>query len=210
VAGAVLALVRRRNREVTFLVVSAALYLLLMAVNHWETRYYFYLMVCYVGLASYFIVEAVRWLSQKWALSQRLAMVTLLVIGLSIASALSLRAYNRVAGAVRGQPYELLGARDYLKGVGSPGTRMMARKPHLAYLSHVEWVFFPAVKSLEELRATLEQDPAEYMVYDRISVKARPELKVLANPENGISWLKPVYADVPRSFVLYRIELPRG
>ena len=39
--GVLLALARRRTKNVSLVLIAGALYLLLMALNHWETRYYF-------------------------------------------------------------------------------------------------------------------------------------------------------------------------
>lgn len=53
VVGLALALwEKRRNKAVLTLLTAMGLYFLLMGLSHWETRYYFFLGVCYGGLPS--------------------------------------------------------------------------------------------------------------------------------------------------------------
>lgn len=208
VAGFLLAMVKRRQKGTAVFLLSIAIYFFLMAFNHWENRYYFYLLVGYAGLACYLLVEVFDWAKQRWALAQRLAQAVLLVIAGAIFFFSASRAYANVRAFLDDDATELIGACEYLRRASDNGTRrIMARKPHIAYLCQAEWVFFPDVKTVEELHSALKRSPAEYLVYDRPSLKKRPELKILGAPQNGISWLKPVYTDLARSFVLYQVQL---
>src|SRR5215475_6984582 len=55
--GVLLALARRRSKNASLVLIAGALYLLLMALNHWETRYYFFVMVLYAGFAVFAAAE---------------------------------------------------------------------------------------------------------------------------------------------------------
>ena len=71
--GLILVLARRPSGPVLVLLGSGVLYMLLMGLSHWETRYYLYILVIYVGLACHalaLVVGAVlgrRWLSRPAA-----------------------------------------------------------------------------------------------------------------------------------------------
>lgn len=199
--------INRCRKDVALFLLSAVIYFLLMCLNHWESRYYFYLMVCYVGLACHLVVSGADWSIRKGVLSQRTAQVIVLCIGLLLFSMSAISAVTGIQRLIREQPFEIFRASEYLKSVSAKGDRIMARKPHLAYLSHREQVFFPTVKSINELHDALKKSPADYLIYDRVALEVRPELKMLAEPVNTISWLRPVYSDLPRSLVIYQVDM---
>ncbi len=202
-----LALIKLRQREIWVFLLSLFLYLLLMSFNVWETRYYLYVLVCYVGLASYLLIATADWISDKGWLSCEMTKVGVLCIGLTIVSISALTSLRNIHRYITDQPYELFGASEYLKGVSGSGVRIVARKPHLSFMVDGKSVFFPMVKSLEELHESLKKSPADYLVYDTMALRRRPELNMLAEPVNTIPWLQPVYSDLQRSLVLYRIEM---
>ncbi|UVT21231.1 MAG: glycosyltransferase family 39 protein [Nitrospira sp.] len=207
VAAIPLALVKLRQREIWVFLLSLFLYLLLMSFNVWETRYYLYVLVCYVGLASYLLIATADWISDNGWLSCGMTKAGLLCIGLTICSISALTSMRNIHRYINDQPYELFGASEYLKGVSVSGVRIVARKSHLAFMVDGKHVFFPMVKSLDELHESLKKSPADYLVYDTIALGRRPELKMLAEPVNTIPWLKPVYSDLQRALVIYRIEV---
>ena len=104
------------------------------------------------------------------------------------------------------QPVELIGARDYLLNTGAAprSLRIVSRKPHLAYLSRQEWVFFPQVKSLDELRVWMEGTLVDYLVIGKRELKERKELTPLGKPKNAPVWLKAVWEYEPTNFILYQ------
>lgn len=207
IAGIILSLAKRRQRGVMILLLSAAVYVLLMALTHWETRYYFYLMVCYVGFAAYAIVETIEWLRQRLELSPLTAQLIVAVVALTILVPSSLFAFRQVSRTVSRQPTELIGASVYLRRVAPEGATIMAQKPHLPYLSNLRWVRLPSVRSPEELRDVLRQNTVQYLVYDRMALRLHGQLRMLANPENKIPWLKPIYTDIPAPLVIYELQL---
>jgi hypothetical protein len=108
------------------------------------------------------------------------------------------------------QPMEIIAARDYLSGASAiGGKRIVARKPHLPYLSRNEWVFFPQVKSLDELRAWVEANPVDYIAVGKRELKERKELSALGKPEKAPGWLKAVWINDDPMFILYKPQLPQ-
>ena len=205
--GAVLALGGRRSKPMLFVLASGALYFLLMGLNHWETRYYFVLMVLYAGLAAHAAFGALERARARGLLRQRAwwllpAAAVVAFWGLSFAGA-----RREVARFLASHPREILGARDYLLRTEVRGARILSRKPHLAFMSGGEWVFFPAVKSVEELRGWLQANPVDYIAVGRIEVVRRPELAVLGDPRTAPSWLEVVWVNEEPRYVLYRTLL---
>lgn len=208
--GIVLFLWRRRDAKGLVLLSGAGLYLLLMALNHWETRYYFFIGALYSGMAVLAVQTAGEWLGgkgvvvpwRKWA-GRLLPLAAFgLVWGLSLAQS-SADLHKFLAA----QPWEVERARAYLRGAHPEGRRLriVSRKPHLPYLLDSEWVFFPPVKSLGELEEWVAKNRIDYLVIGRRELKERRELAPLAKPEQAPPWLSPVWVDPETRLVLYRV-----
>lgn len=207
VAAIPLVLTKLRQRAVLVFFFSFLLYLLVMSFNHWENRYFFYVMVCYIALASYLVITTADWISRKGWLSSRLTYIGVYCIGIAAFSITSMTSSKMIVQHIKDQPYELIEASRYLKNVSANEITVVARKPHLAFMINAKKVFFPPAKSLDELHESLSKTPADYLVYDRSALEHRPDLKMLAEPVGTISWLRPVYSNLHRPLVIYRIVM---
>jgi hypothetical protein len=209
--GAALALRRLRSKRVALLLIAGALYLLLMALNHWETRYYFFVMVLYAGFAVY---AAAAWLemarSVGWLKNRAFVLIPVALVATMFALSLA-ESRQDVSNFLESQPMEIAAARDYLVGRGETGgKKIVARKPHLAYMSHNEWVFFPQVKSLEEFRAWVEANHVDYIAVGKRELKERKELAALGKPDKAPRWLKAVWITDEPLFILYKPQLSQS
>jgi Dolichyl-phosphate-mannose-protein mannosyltransferase len=202
--GVLLALARRRSKNVALVLIAGALYLLLMALNHWEARYYFFVMVLYTGFA---VFAAAAWLemarSLGWLKNSAFALIPVAMVATMFALSLA-ESRKDVTRFLDSQPTEIIAARDYLSAVGATGgKRIVARKPHLPYLSRNEWIFFPQVKSLDEFRAWVEANRVDYVVIGKRELKERKELSALGKPQSAPDWLKAVWINDEPVFILY-------
>jgi hypothetical protein len=98
---------------------------------------------------------------------------------------------------------EIVGACAYLQQRGVSGARILARKPHLPFVCRQEWVFFPLVRSLEELHAWLETHPVDYIAFGATERQFRPGISELREPGRAPSWLKAMWVGQDPPFVLY-------
>ena len=185
--------------------VSVVLYILPLALVHWERRYFFYVAVCYAGLAGHALVTLGDALRARWRLGPALSALGVPLLVLLALAPGTVFAAGQVTRMLRHQPLELLAAAAYLTRAAPADARLMARKPHLAYLSRRPWVYLPEVASLDELHDVLRREPAAYLLCDRLTSAMRPALAFLATPQDGIPWLQPVYADRPHELVIYRV-----
>lgn len=204
--GIVMASFRKRSKSVSVVLMAGAFYLLLMALNHWETRYYFFVMALYSGFAVYAVAGWLSFVRERgWLRQTSFAAIPLAIV--AVMFALSVAASREdVKVFLEAQPVELIGARDYLSGITAlPNSlRIVARKPHLPYLTHQQWVFFPQVKSIEELQSWLADNRVDYIIIGKRELKERKELKKLGDPDNAPEWLKPVWVYEPTKFILYK------
>jgi hypothetical protein len=193
------------------ILVAGALYLLLMALNHWETRYYFFIMALYAGFA---VFAATVWLEMARSLGWLKNRAYALIPGAAVATmfALSLgESRADVQNFLASQPTEIIAARDYLSGVGATGgKKIVARKPHLAYMTRNEWVFFPQVKSLDEFRAWVESNRVDYIAVGKRELKERKELAALGKPDKAPGWLQAVWVNDDPIFILYKPQLSQS
>lgn len=204
--GILLALSVRPSKAVLLVLLAGALYLLLMALNHWETRYYFFVMALYSGFAVYAVAHCFALVRARGWL-QKPAFVAVPVLMVAAMFAMSLAESRRdVLAFLAGRPTEVIGARDYLLKTGAlPHTlRIVARKPHLAYLSRQEWLFFPQVKSLDEFRAWVDANQVDYIAIGKRELKERKELKALGDPKKAPDWLKAVWVNDDPDLILYQ------
>lgn len=203
--GVLLALARRRSKNVALILIAGALYLLLMALNHWETRYYFFVMVLYAGFA---VFGATAWLeasrSLGWLKNRAFAAIPIALVAAMTAFSLA-ESRKDVARFLESRPVEIIAARDYLSAINATGgKRIVARKPHLPYLSRNEWIFFPQVKSLDEFRSWIESNRVDYIAVGKRELKERKELSALGKPEKAPEWLKAVWVNDDPMLILYK------
>jgi hypothetical protein len=206
--GVLLALARRRSKNVSLVLIAGAIYLLLMALNHWEARYYFFVMALYSGFA---VFAAAAWLemarSLGWLKNRAFALIPVAMVAAMFALSLA-ESRKDVTRFLENQPTEIIAARDYLSSIGATGgKRIVARKPHLPYLSRNEWVFFPQVKSLDEFRAWVEANRVDFIAVGKRELKERKELSALGKPESAPDWLKAVWVNDDPVFILYQPQL---
>jgi hypothetical protein len=101
-------------------------------------------------------------------------------------------------------PTEIIAACDYLKSESVSGARIVARKPHLPAICGGQWIYFPQVQSMDELRDWLRENQVDYIAFGIREQAARPQLAALKDPSSAPSWLKPVWVSVKPAFVLYK------
>jgi hypothetical protein len=206
--GFALALWReRRSKPVLTLLAALVFYFLMMGLNHWEARYYFFVGVGFTALALYAAGRGLRLLGEHAAAFRHPAFALLPAVLFAAAFAQAFGyARQNLSGFLGTHPTEVIAARDFiLQQHGGPqGLRIVARKPHLAYLSRQEWVFFPQVKSVEELREWLEKNRVDYVAVGTRELKERKELKALGNPRNAPPWLEAAWVSEKPLYILYK------
>jgi hypothetical protein len=163
-------------------------------------------MALYAGFA---VFAASRWLSlaraQGWLKASAFVAIPIGLVVVMFAASLSASRLD-VKEFLEAQPMEVAGARDFVlsQNAAPHSLRIVARKPHLAYMSRQEWVFFPQVKSLEELRAWLQTNRVDYIAIGKREIKERKELKSLGDPKKAPDWLQPVWRYEPTGLILYQ------
>jgi hypothetical protein len=89
----------------------------------------------------------------------------------------------------------------------TPGTIVVARKPHIAYYLGMTLSMFPLVTTQEELYAELRRVNASYLYYSPMEAGLRPQFQHLLDPARAPSGLRPLVSTAVPPAVLYRVEL---
>jgi hypothetical protein len=196
VVGAGLVVLERRWRAPALLLIAAALYLAMVALVHWETRYYLLIAVVYAALAAFAAVRLVERLRPAWALVSVAWLVGLVAVALAQSSWI-------VSRFLAHHPTELLAACDRLRADGVSGARIMARKPHLAALCGDQAVGYPNRASLVELRAAVDAGAADYLYFSTAEWPPGSGTVPLDDPRSAPPWLRPVWR--ASGAALYRV-----
>jgi 4-amino-4-deoxy-L-arabinose transferase-like glycosyltransferase len=101
---------------------SAAVFILLMALTHWESRYFLYVGVCYAGLAALAVVNASDWARERLGAPAQARLVAVTLALFVLVPAL-VRTPLRVAELLQQQPTELLPAAAWLRS-STPDARV--------------------------------------------------------------------------------------
>ena len=103
-------------------------------------------------------------------------------------------------------PVETLDVARALRQMPLSERRVVALKPHLAWLADAEFVPLPVAASLESLATACHRAGARYLYFSWIETNNRPTLWYLLDPETPVRGLRAVASTARPGAVLYRIE----
>jgi hypothetical protein len=184
---------------------AMALYFLLMGLTHWEARYFFFIGICYSGLASYLAFIPVKWLNNRIPLQIILPIIYVLGIGANA----FIFTHESFHNFMHSHPYEIPAAANFLQATNAAprSLKIVARKPHLPFMAKQNWIFFPQVTSVEELKSWLENNPVDYIAIGKRELKTRKELAELGDPNTAPDWLRVAWIHDDPSLILYQPNL---
>ena len=94
--------------------------------------------------------------------------------------------------AIQAGPYELMDAVGYLRE-NARGETLLARKPHVAFLSGLKFAPMPQVDSPAALHETARQAGARYLLVSRAELALREAIQPFADPEARIPGFRRVF-----------------
>ena len=107
---------------------------------------------------------------------------------------------------INDHPYEIPAAAKFIASTNANprSLKIVARKPHLPFIAKQTWIFFPPVKSLDELKLWLEKNPVDYIAIGKRELKSRKELAPLGDPKTAPEWLQAAWVNDDPKFILYK------
>ncbi len=186
---------------------------LLLCLVHYEPRYYLFIIAFFVfGTAYFFFGEpnpspkfrslefGEGWQGVEWYRFLNFGVYAAAIVMLGFASVKELKA------VVTTEPLELQLAAQTLKQHVQKGEIIIARKPHLGYLSGLKTIYFPEAQTVDELIAFAKARNAKYLLYGEIESARRPQLQSLLAGANSHHELEEIYRSAQPPMVVYRID----
>jgi hypothetical protein len=202
-AGLVLLLPRLNRKQFAFFIFLILSFLLLCLV-HYEPRYYLYLLFFFLLPAVYFLFEGV---SANSGSDNRLnGKVVRSVIYTGTVLFILVFSVKEIRSNIRSEPRELLGLAETLRDQISDGESIIARKPHIGFLTGLQTIYFPEAESQEELLAFAAKENADYLIYGAEELKRRPQLRNLLDPGQAPAGMIPVAINEYPKTVIYKFQ----
>ena len=192
------------NRRQVSLYVFPVLSFLLLCLVHYEPRYYLYIISFFLIPIAYCIYSIdfrmdIRPLL-KLSVWRNLAFAATAIFALFLSS-------KDIRAVIAEEPRELLQVAEMLETKVLDNQSIIARKPHLGYLSNLETKYFPEAKTVQDLLDFAAQENADYLLYGQVEFKRRPELAFLLDVEKAPEQLQPVcFVEEPKT-VVYKIQI---
>jgi tetratricopeptide (TPR) repeat protein len=199
--GAVLAAVDGGHRRLWPVGLAGALAFLSLLPTFHSVRYSLTVLPVYASAAAWLFASPRFALSLRPARGLRLKSV-LALVPLALALRSSVMTQARVLGEL---PVEVLPMARTLRALAAPGDRVIARKPHLPYLSGVAGLAFPFADSLEDLARFARGQRARWLYVSWPEVQTRPRLSYLLDTAAVVPGLTPRAVSRPHASVLYEI-----
>ena len=201
--GLVSLLFRRPTRvQYCFYIYSFLFFCVLLFVLY-DPRYSIFLLLCY----SILVMNGIQFVGN--VLGRRQAETWLASI-LVVWTALTSFGFNKKN--IASGPLEVEKTAAWYRQNIPPGERgkiLLARKPHLAYYTGMEFRMIPLAASVNDLQEKVQLLQADFLFISPIEVFYRENLKGLLDPKNAPRSFIPVYRDANPPAVLYRIKRDR-
>jgi len=195
--GLVLLLRDLTRRRLLYLVVCLFGYLSLGLVGFFQ-RFYLFLLPLGFLLVAYALFEALPTTHRLRTVNAPVSWLLLLLI----AAPVGVSAYRETSRLIVSEPRYLFGIAEFVKRHSSPGERIIARKPHLAYLAGLVNTF-PFVHSADAYLEEARRRGARFIVYSDYEARVWPGLKSLRDPRAVPAGLTLIYYHPPSRTVIY-------
>lgn len=174
---------------------------LLLCLVHFEPRYYLSIIAFFIFGAAFFFFRR----QTTPAASPAYRFLNWGVYAFAVAM-LSYYSAKDLKATLTTEPLELKMAAESLRQQSQKNDIIIARKPHLGYLSGLKTVFFPEAESVDELIRFAKEKNAKYVLYGEVEMERRPQLAGLLQGANSHHELVEVYKSERPSMVVYRVN----
>jgi 4-amino-4-deoxy-L-arabinose transferase-like glycosyltransferase len=199
--GLVLLLLDLSPRRLTYLLVCSFGYLSLNLVR-FQPRYYLFLFPVAFLSVAYLIFRTMPDRSRLFKVRVPVGWLVLVVASVF----LSVSAYRQTSNVIASEPRYLLEIAGFLRDRSSADEKMIARKPHLAYLAGLVNTF-AFVYSGDAYLSEAQARGARYLVYSKYDAKLWPGLLSLRDPAAVPPELKLIYEHPASQTLIYEVEI---
>jgi hypothetical protein len=177
----------------------------LVNLKTYEARFYLFLLPA-LGAGMGLMFEKIHRLFRRKGASE-----ALLLAGLVLVAFVTFKTVTKSNWRLHTQDEELRAAVSGARPFVTSATRVVARKPHLAYYTDAKWVYLKERK-LDQLReewSTATGDDGETLLYvGSFERRKRKSLARLVNPSSTPPWLAPFASgDEAGGWALFRVAV---
>ena len=194
-AGLFLVLMSRKAKGMIVLLLSGALFLLLMGLNHFEPRYYLFVTALYAGFAALTIRAIVAWIAERMSFTKAGLEGAFASALFLIAAPLALASVRQLQRSYAEEPREIFAACDYLRQRGIVNAPILSRKPHLAFVCGQKDVFLPNLDSEGAMERWIRASGSAFLVIGSQEIRSRPALANWTDPNRTPEWLRLAWSD---------------
>lgn len=184
-----------------YLLLNFILYAIILTLIFYSERFNLFLIPFY-GLAVFFTLEKIT-SKAKFA---GIVLSSILVIYIAQAS------YNYNEKQISIGPEEVLQAAEWINNNNLPKTKIIARKPHIAYYTDMKFEVIPVFNSIEDLTKKLVETDADYIFISNMELSSRPFFQEIMTKENLSRFpmlsqkLEIIYSNEYPLFIIYKIK----
>ena len=201
--GAILLLARANKTQLSFLTIPLFGFLIYTIVS-FITRFYIYVINYFVLFIIYFLYNDSHLKLEKKSYKKfkLLAHATFLIVILFSIQ----KSKDYISQDLAQEPRHIPKIAELLKFKSAENDAILARKPHIGYLSNRRVEVFPQASSIDELITYCRNKGIRFIYYGIMESKLRPELSILQQPEKLPPDLALIYEQNNPNVHLYEIK----
>jgi 4-amino-4-deoxy-L-arabinose transferase-like glycosyltransferase len=199
----ILLLLSKINRSQLSYFAFAIFGFLIYCVLVFVARFYIYVLALFLLPIVYFLFY--QNYSENKSFQQKLAILNKIFLGVIILFLLKTSIFEMKRN-ITSEPLYLINAAKVLKNESNSSDIVLARKPHLAFLSERKVELFPDVESLDQLISHAKEKSADYIFYGVKEKEARSQLIFLQDPEAVKTSLQLIYSQTHPEIYLYKVK----
>ena len=169
----------------------------------YKLRYHYFLFPCLFLLPCYFLFQKYVFTVLGCVPVLKIPVSWLIII--TLAGSASFRAYRQTRGILDDEPRHLIEMAEFVKSRSSPNEIIIARKPHLPYLSGLKRAF-PELHTSDEYLEKAREMGARYLLYTEREAALWTPLNSFSDPNAIPEGFELIYRHVSTNSLLYEID----
>ncbi|HUI31606.1 MAG TPA: glycosyltransferase family 39 protein [Candidatus Acidoferrales bacterium] len=200
--GLFLVFFRPDRKKIGLMIIFISFFVILLLVFYSE-RFSLFLVPMYMLSFAFFLKAFLAKFGAEKNVRPSLSYIVLALLIISFWDSYSFNSRNISSG-----PNEMLFVRDCFHEAYHgqyDNAKIVARKPHIAYLLGMQFYPFPMIGNYDSLLAVLRRDDVKFLYYGNLEAGLRPQFLNLLQLDVPHPGLKPLCITGPRLAVLYEV-----
>jgi hypothetical protein len=200
--GLFLAFYHPGRRKIGLMLVFTSFFVILLLVFYSE-RFALFLIPMYAVATTFFLKVFLAKFGHEKNVPLLLNFVVMMLLFIPCADSYSFNSRNISSG-----PNKMLFIKNWFQKQYHgqyDNAKILARKPHIAYLLGMQFHPFPVIDNYDSLLAVLRKDSVKFLYFSSLEAGLRPQFSNLLRFDVTHPGLKPLYITGPPPAVLYEV-----